>query len=109
MDEILAEENVPLKEEDPRSLFELIKSSVQIFDGVKQRLGGSYGEFRGKAKHILFCIVHTESTREGLITCEVSILLRRSVHVGPMIKSEVAQWFIILRRRMSPSAKTNNP
>ena len=52
---------------------------------------------------------YTESTREGLITCEVSILSRRSVHVGPMIKSEVALWFIILRRRMSPSAKTNNP
>ena len=95
-----------MEKEDPRSLSELIKSSVQIFDRVKQRLGGSYGEFRSEAKHIL---EELYKKHEDSITNQVSFLLRRSVHIGPMIKSEVALWFIILRRRMSPSAKTNNP
>lgn len=95
-----------MEEEDPRSSLELIESSLEIFDAVKQRLGGSYWEFRSEAKHMLEELFRKHEER---ITNQVSFLLQRRVQVEPMIKSEVSQWFIILRRRMTPSAKANNP
>ena len=106
LDEILAQEDVSMEEEDPRSSLELIESPLEIFDAVKQHLGGSYWEFCSEAKHMLEELYRKQEER---ITNQVSFLLQRRVHVEPMIKSEVTLWFIILRRRMTPSTKANNP